>query len=103
MRLVAAEVLKLVRRRGLMIWSLLLTVGGTYYTVIGHQRHWYASLALKREVTARPVLEWVLTATKPTDVVVTSARGTTAVRVVGFSEPVRSVAAAKLPLDAAAS
>jgi|tagenome__1003787_1003787.scaffolds.fasta_scaffold20956301_3 hypothetical protein len=27
MRLVAAEVLKLVRRRGLMIWSLLLTVG----------------------------------------------------------------------------
>ena len=27
MRLVRAEVLKLVRRRGLMIWSLLLTVG----------------------------------------------------------------------------
>ena len=27
MRLIFAEVLKLVRRRGLMIWSLLLTVG----------------------------------------------------------------------------
>ena len=27
MRLIQAEVLKLVRRRGLMAWSLLLTVG----------------------------------------------------------------------------
>jgi hypothetical protein len=49
--------------------ALLLVAGSTYYTVIGHQRHWYASLALKRETTARPVLEWVLAATQPGDVV----------------------------------
>ena len=35
MRLVSAEVLKLVRRRGLMIWSLLLTVGA----VAGRRDH----------------------------------------------------------------
>jgi hypothetical protein len=34
MRLVSAEVLKLVRRRGLMIWSLLLTVGAILVTQI---------------------------------------------------------------------
>lgn len=34
MRLVSAEVLKLVRRRGLMIWSLLLTVGVVLVTQI---------------------------------------------------------------------
>jgi hypothetical protein len=33
-RLVSAEVLKLVRRRGLMIWSLLLTVGAVLVTQI---------------------------------------------------------------------
>ena len=49
--------------------ALLLGAGGIYYTAIGHQRHWYASLALKREITARPVLEWVLNHTKPTDLV----------------------------------
>ena len=49
--------------------ALLLVLGGTYYTVIGHQRHWYASLALKREATALPVLERVLASTQPGDVV----------------------------------
>jgi hypothetical protein len=34
MRLISAEVLKLVRRRGLMIWSLLLTVGAILVTQI---------------------------------------------------------------------
>jgi hypothetical protein len=34
MRLITAEVLKLVRRRGLMIWSLLLTVGAVLVTQI---------------------------------------------------------------------
>jgi hypothetical protein len=34
MRLVSAEALKLVRRRGLMIWSLLLTVGAVLVTQI---------------------------------------------------------------------
>jgi hypothetical protein len=34
MRLISAEVLKLVRRRGLMIWSLLLTVGAVLVTQI---------------------------------------------------------------------
>jgi hypothetical protein len=34
MRLISAEVLKLIRRRGLMIWSLLLTVGAVLITEI---------------------------------------------------------------------
>jgi hypothetical protein len=34
MRLVRAEILKLVRRRGLMIWSALLTVGSVLVALI---------------------------------------------------------------------
>ena len=49
--------------------ALILVIGALAHTVVGYRKGWYASLAVRRERTARPVLEWVLAATKPGDVV----------------------------------
>jgi hypothetical protein len=49
--------------------ALVLAGGATAHATFGYSRQWYSTLAVRREVTARPVLEWVLATTAPTDVV----------------------------------
>jgi hypothetical protein len=49
--------------------ALVLALGSVAHTVVGYQKGWYSSLAVRRERTALPVLEWVLASTKPGDVV----------------------------------
>jgi hypothetical protein len=44
-------------------------VGAVAHAVVGYSKGWYSSLAVRREATARPVLEWVLATTDSADVV----------------------------------
>jgi hypothetical protein len=49
--------------------ALLLTLGGVAHAGWGYYKGWHSSLAVRREVTARPVLLWVLQNTDSSDVV----------------------------------